>query len=143
VGVLLSTLVISNMKEIKNKGVVMVAGYIGFGFFLILFAMSPWLLLSLFLMGLVGVAAGASETTMETLLQTTVPDAMRGRVLSFRAFSIGASGSSGFYTGVVALFLGAPVAVAIGGGVLVLHGIRLTRGLSQRFLEHEPERDVA
>ena len=143
VGVLLSTLVISNMEDIKNKGVLMVTGYIGFGVFLILFAVSPWLLLSLFLMCLVGIAAGASETTMETLLQITVPDSMRGRVLSFRAFSIGASGSSGFYTGVVALFLGAPVAVAIGGGVLVLHGIRLTKGLPQRFLEYDSELDVA
>ena len=142
-GVLLSTLVISSRKEIKNKGLLLVAGYIGFGVFLILFAMSPWLLLSLVLMGLVGLSGAAAETSMDTLLQTTVPDAMRGRVLSFRVFSIGASLFSGFYTGGVALFLGAPLAIAIGGGVLVLHGIRLMRGLSIRFQEHLPERDIS
>ena len=142
-GVLLSTLVISSRKEIKNKGMLLVAGYIGFGVFLILFAMSPWLLLSLVLMGLVGFSGAAAETSMDTLLQTTVPDAMRGRVLSFRVFSIGASLFSGFYTGGVALFLGAPLAIAIGGGVLVLHGIRLMRGLSIRFQEHLPERDIS
>ena len=137
-GVLMSTLVISSMKEIKNKGLLLVAGYVGFGVFLIAFALSPWLLLSLVLMGLVGVSAGAAETSMDTLLQSTVPDEIRGRVMSFRAFSIGASGSSGFYTGGVALFLGAPVAIAIGGVVLVLHGIRMTKGLSRRFQEQPP-----
>ena len=142
-GVLLSTLLISSRKEIKNKGLLLVAGYIGFGVFLILFALSPWLLLSLVLMGLVGLSGAAAETSMDTLLQTTVPDAMRGRVLSFRVFSIGASLFSGFYTGGVALFLGAPLAIAIGGGVLVLHGIRLMRGLSIRFQEHLPERDIS
>jgi len=142
-GVLLSTLVISSRKEIKNKGLLLVVGYIGFGVFLILFAMSPWLLLSLVLMGLVGLSGAAAETSMDTLLQTTVPDAMRGRVLSFRVFSIGASLFSGFYTGGVAFFLGAPLAIAIGGGVLVLHGIRLMRGLPIRFQEHLPERDIA
>jgi len=142
-GVLLSTLLISSRKEIKNKGLLLVAGYIGFGVFLILFALSPWLLLSLVLMGLVGLSGAAAETSMDTLLQTTVPDAMRGRVLSFRVFGIGASLFSGFYTGGVALFLGAPLAIAIGGGVLVLHGIRLMRGLPIHFQEHLPERDIA
>ena len=134
-GILLSTLVISNMQEIKNKGYLLVSGYIGFGIFLILFAMSPWLILSLVLMGLVGVSAGAAEATIHTLLQTSVPDEMRGRVLSFRAFSFGASGSSGLYTGGIASFLGAPIAIAIGGAILVLHGIGMIRGLASRFLE--------
>jgi MFS family permease len=138
-GILVSTLVISNIGEITNKAVFMVAGYVGFGAFLVLFAVSPWLIVSLFLMSLVGLASGAAETTLETLLQTMVPDEMRGRVLSFRAFSIGASGLSGFYTGSIALLLGAPVAVAIGGGILVLNGVRMMKGISSRFSEHLPE----
>jgi len=139
VGILVSTLVIANVAEIKNKPALMVAGYIGFGGCLILFAMSPWLILSLVLMSLVGLSAGAAETSMDTLLQTTVPDKMRGRVMSFRAFSIGASGSSGFYTGGVALFFGAPIAIAIGGGMLVLNGIRMIRGVARVFLEPASE----
>ena len=137
-GFLISSLVISNIREINNKAVLLVAGYVGFGAFLILFAVSPWLIVSLLLMSFVGMSAGAAETSMDTLLQTTVPDEMRGRVLSFRAFSIGASGLSGFYTGTVALLLGAPVAVAIGGGVVVLNGIRMMKGLSSRFADHPP-----
>lgn len=143
IGILLSTLVISNMQEIKNKGYLLVSGYIGFGVFLILFAMSPWLILSLVLMGLIGISAGAAEATIHTLLQTTVPDEMRGRVLSFRAFSFGASGSSGFYTGGIASFLGAPIAIAVGGGILVLHGIGMIRGLGSRFLESPYEDNTA
>ena len=137
-GFLVSSLVISNIREINNKAALLVAGYVCFGAFLILFAVSPWLIISLLLMSFVGMSAGAAETSMDTLLQTTVPDEMRGRVLSFRAFSIGASGLSGFYTGTVALLLGAPVAVAIGGGVVVLNGIRMMKGLSSRFADHPP-----
>ena len=53
---------------------------------------------------------------------------MRGRVLSFQIVSWGASGFSGFHTGAIAALLGAPLAIAIGGGVVVLNGLRVLIG---------------
>ena len=87
------------------------------------------------MMALMGASAAVAETSMDTLLQTSVPDEMRGRVLSFQAFSFGASGTMGFYTGGVAVLLGAPIAIAIGGAVLVLHGAKMIKGITKRFEE--------
>ena len=74
---------------------------------------------------------------LETLLQTTVPDEMRGRVLSFQMFTWGATGVSGFYTRAIAALLGAPLAIAIGGGALVLNGLRLISTFAARYREGE------
>ena len=45
---------------------------------------------------------------------------------------------SGFQTGAIAALLGAPLAIGIGGGVLVLNGLRLVRTLASRYREDEP-----
>ena len=115
------------------------AGYIGFGVFLILFAMSPWLLVSMLLIAVAYSMVALYETTLSTLLQTSVPDEMRGRVLSFQTFTWGLTGASGFHTGTIATLLGAPVAIAVGGGILVLNGLRMVRGLPDRFRESHAE----
>jgi MFS family permease len=132
-GALISTLVMSSMNDIKNKGRVLMAGYIGFGVFLLLFAQSPWLPLSMLLLGMAYASVAVYETTLSTLLQTAVPDKMRGRVLSLQSFTWGVTGTSGFHTGAIATILGAPLAISIGGGVLVLNGVRMFRSIGRRF----------
>ncbi|MCH8870519.1 MAG: MFS transporter [Chloroflexi bacterium] len=136
-GALVSTLVLSGKGEIRNKGRVMTVGYVGFGFFLILFAQSPWLPLSMLLLAAAYASVAVYETTLSTLLQTAVPDEMRGRVLSLQSFTWGVTGASGFHTGAVAVLVGAPLAISIGGGALILNGLRMVRGLSRRFLEEQ------
>ena len=69
---------------------------------------------------------------LSTLLQTSVPNEMRGRVLSFQTFTWGLSGISGFQTGAIAVLLGAPLAIGIGGGILVLNGLRQVRSFATR-----------
>ena len=140
-GALITSLVLSNQGDMRNKGRVLLAGYIGFGVFLILFAMSPWLLVSMLLLAVAYSMVALYETTLSTLLQTSVPDEMRGRVLSFQTFTWGVTGTSGFHTGTIATLLGAPVTIAIGGGILVLNGLRMVRDLPNRF--QEPQAEVA
>ena len=136
-GALLSALLLSAIGDIKRKGVALVCGYIGFGAFLILFASSRSLLLSLLLIAAAWAAVALYETILSTLLQTSVPNEMRGRVLSFQTFTWGLSGLSGFQTGAIAARLGAPLAIGIGGGILVLNGLRLIRTLATRYREDQ------
>ena len=137
-GALLASLILSGMGDIRRKGLALIGGYTGFGVFLILFALSPWLALSLALIAIAYACVAMYETMLGTLLQTTVPDEMRGRVLSFQMFSWGFTGFAGFHTGAVATLLSAPVAIAIGGGVLVVNGLRLTRAFAGRYRDDEP-----
>ena len=132
-GALVSSLTLSAVGEGRNGGRLLVFGYIGFGACLVLFAASPWLPLSLVL--LVG-AYGSGvlyETTLVTVLQRAVPHDMRGRVMSIQSFTWGMTGFSGFYMGSIAALLSAPVAIAIGGSVLALNGLRVSRRIIRRY----------
>ena len=139
VGALITTLMLSSLGDVKHKGRLFVGGYVGFGLFLIFFAASPWLWLSLLFIALAYANVALYETLLSTLLQTAVPDAMRGRVISFQIFTWGVTGVSGFHTGAIASRLGARVAIALGGGVLILSGLRLFRRLATRYSEPAPE----
>ena len=139
VGALITTLVLSSLGDVKHKGRIFVGGYVGFGLFLMLFAASPWLWLSMLFLAFAYACVALYETLLSTLLQTTVPDAMRGRIISFQIFTWGVTGVSGFHTGAIAAILGAPVAIALGGGVLVINGLRLFRRLATRYSEPTPE----
>ena len=137
-GALLASLFISVVGDIRRKGLALILGNIGFGAFLILFALSEWLPLSLSLIATAYACVALYETMLGTLLQTAVPDEMRGRVLSFQMFSWGFTGFSGFHTGAIAALIGAPLAIAIGGGVVVLNGLRLIRTFAGRYREDLP-----
>lgn len=137
VGALIASLILSTGSDISNKGRLMIAGYVGIGVFLILFAWSPWFLLSLFMIAIANFMGAGSFTILETMLQTSVPDDMRGRVLSLQSFGFGMSGVTGFQTGAVAALLGAPVAITIGAGIVLANGLRLLRGASARFIDRQ------
>ena len=132
-GALLASLVISGVGDIRRKGLALIGGYIVFGAFLILFALSEWLMLSLILIAIAYASATLYETVLETLLQTSVPDEMRGRVLSFQMFTWGVTGVTGFYTGAIASLIGARLAISIGAGVVVLSGLGLLRSFAGRY----------
>ncbi len=126
-GALISSLTLSALGEGRSAGRLLVFGYMGFGAFLMLFAASSWLPLSLVLL-LAAYGSGVLyEATLITVLQRAVPHDMRGRVLSIQSFTWGMTGFSGFYTGSIATLLSAPVAIAIGGSVLALNGLRVSR----------------
>ena len=137
-GATVSTVILSYIGDFGDKGRLIGVGLGGFALFLVLYAFSPWFPLSLVLIALAYGLAMVYETTLSTLLQTVVPDEMRGRVLSFQAFTWGVTGLSGFHIGAIASVLGAPVAIAIGGGVVLANALRLARR-PMRFLETQAE----
>ena len=65
------------------------------------------------------------ETVVNAMLQTGVPYDMRGRVLSFQSMMWGVTGMTGFHTGALASFYGAPLAVGAGAVVVMLNAVRL------------------
>jgi uncharacterized membrane protein len=57
-----------------------------------------------------------SSVVRQTIIYTTTPDAMRGRVAGVNSFFIGCSGQLGsFRAGVMAAMIGAVGAVVVGG----------------------------
>ena len=127
VGASITSLLITLLPEVKNKGLMVTVGLTGFGLGLILFSTSDIFWISTILLGLTYAFGLCYETSINTMLQTTVSPGMRGRALSFQTFGWGFSGMAGFMTGTIAMFLGAPIAVAAGGTVVAIQGIRTAR----------------
>ena len=124
-GFVLSTAVISNVKDIEQKGWLVVGGAMLFSVFLTVFAGARVLPLALVALAAAYAMGAAFDSTLSTVLQGIVPDGMRGRIVSFQAFTWGVNGLAGFHTGALASRFGAPWAIVIGAVVLLLYTIRI------------------
>ena len=68
------------------------------------------------LLGLAGCAMIVNNALTNTMLQTGVPDRLRGRIMGFYSFMfVGMAPLGAFQAGFVAEHHGAPVAVGLGG----------------------------
>ena len=86
-----------------------------------MFAASRSFTLSLVVLALAGCAMILNNALTNTLLQTLVPDELRGRVMGFYSFVfVGLAPLGALQAGVLAEHFGAPWAVATGGIVTAL-----------------------
>ena len=87
-----------------------------FGLFTAIFGISQSIFLSIPMLMLMGACDMVSVSIRETIMQLWTPDSVRGRVNAVNSVFIGASNELGeFRAGVMAAWLGAQVAVAVGG----------------------------
>ena len=121
VGALLGALGIAVWSLRIPKGRTLVLGGTSFGLAIALFATSRSFTLSLVILALAGCAMILNNALTNTLLQTLVPDELRGRVMGFYSFVfVGLAPLGALQAGVVAEHVGAPWAVATGGLVTAL-----------------------
>jgi MFS family permease len=122
VGAMLGALAIAmNSARIRSAGRLMAVGGTAFGLLLVLFALSRSFAQSLLLLGLTGCAMIVNNALTNTMIQTIVPDELRGRVMGFYSFVfVGMSPLGAFQAGAVAERFGAPWAVGAGGAVCAL-----------------------
>ena len=81
-------------------------------------------MLSLVLIALVGFTQIAFSATANTTLQTVTPDHLRGRIMSVYMLVFAGSVPLGnLFTGGLAHFFGAPVALLAGGGLSLIAAI--------------------
>jgi MFS family permease len=109
-------MVLANRPVRRRAGAIMLWCVAGFGAATVVFAFSRNLPLSMAALVLVGATDMVSVVVRGTLVQTTTPDEMRGRVNSVELMFIGASNQLGqFESGVTAQWFGTVPAVALGG----------------------------
>ena len=121
VGAMLGALGLALTGQRTRKGPALLIGGAAYGALLIAFAASRAFLLALLLLALAGWAMIVTTALANTLLQTIVPDALRGRVMAFYAFVfVGMAPLGAFQAGLVGEHAGAPFAIGVGGaGCLV------------------------
>ena len=115
-GAMLGALAIAvNSRRIVHRGRLMMIGGTAFGVLVALFAFSHSFALSLGLLALAGCAMIVNNALTNTMLQTIVPDHLRGRVMGFYSFVfVGMSPLGAFQAGAFAERFGAPLAIGIG-----------------------------
>jgi MFS family permease len=116
----------------------------GFGLALILFSLSRDLWLSVALLVPAGFCMMVQMASANTLIQSMVPDRLRGRVMAVYAMMfLGMTPFGSLLAGLLAHPLGAPATVAIGGTICIIAAAvfawRLPgfRPLAHALLEHQ------
>jgi MFS family permease len=120
VGALAATLVMAARREVHGLGRWINFASTGFGASLILFSFSPSLPLSIALLLPAGFCMLIQMASSNTLIQTMVPDDLRGRVMSvYSMVFMGMAPFGALLAGAIAQRLGAPLTVAIGGATCI------------------------
>ena len=121
VGAVVGALGVAILSRRIPKGRTLVAAGTTFGLLVALFASSRLFALSVALLAFVGCAMIVNNALTNTMLQTLVPDGLRGRVMGFYSFMfVGMAPIGSFQAGAFAERFGAPWAVAAGGVVSAL-----------------------
>jgi MFS family permease len=129
VGAMLGALALAVAGRRVAKGAALLAGGAAFGALLVLCAAARAFGVALLLLALAGCAMIVTTALANTILQTLVPDALRGRVMAVYAFVfVGMAPLGAFLAGLLAEHTSASLAIALGGvACLVAAGLAAWR----------------
>ena len=127
IGGFVGALTVASLGRYRSKGRLMLAAVVGYGVSLSAFALSPNLQLAVVCLALVGITGVAYSATVGSLVQTLIPNEMRGRVMSFYQMSFGISGLSALPASAIAAAAGAPLTIAGCGALVVVSTLAIYR----------------
>ncbi len=121
VGHLGGTLLVAAASGVNRRGRIVVAGVVSFAVGIILFAASGNIVLSFALIFLLGLVVAVYGTLNDTLVQTLVDDAYRGRVLAVYSMFWGLTPIGALEAGFLANHVGVQTALAINGALVLCY----------------------
>ena len=140
IGGVLGTVIILFFGDIKRKGQLALWSFLAYALALGIFAQSTHMSLSLFLLGVLGLANSLQAVMRQTSFHLLTPDHVRGRAFSvFNMFSQGANSVGAAEIGFMASLLGAPGSLLFGcalGGLLTLGCWAMMPGLRKFGMDH-------
>jgi MFS family permease len=119
-GAVVTLLLLTRFSPMQHAWRNLLYAVTGFGLSILVFAVSPWMGLSVAMLFISGAFDSVSVVIRATILQVMTPDEMRGRVLAVNGIFLASSNELGaFESGVAAKLMGT-VPSAIFGGVMTL-----------------------
>ncbi|MGQ9635988.1 MAG: MFS transporter [Bryobacteraceae bacterium] len=132
-GALLGALRVAAKTGVRGLGRQVRYASAGFGLSLLVFSMSRRLELSILLLVPTGFSLMTQMACSNTLIQSTVPDRIRGRIMALYSMMImGMAPFGSLLAGSLAQQLGAPATVALGGVVCLSASVFYWRQLASR-----------
>jgi MFS family permease len=123
IGALLGALLLASRTHLKGLNRWVAISAMSFGALLMAFAYSRTYRLSLLLLVFVGFSVMIENGSSNTLIQSMVPDVLRGRVMSvYSMMFMGMAPIGSLLAGAAAARVGAPMTVATGGMLCLLCG---------------------
>jgi MFS family permease len=123
-GALLGTFYLASRSSVRGLGRVIAGASALFGAGLVAFSFSRDVRLSSLLLLVTGFGVVVTTAGINTFLQTLVDEEMRGRVMSlFTMAFVGMSPLGSLLAGWLAVRIGAPAAIGLGGGVCIVVAI--------------------
>ncbi len=121
VGAFASTLVLASIGNLQHRGRLLFASGLVSGVSLVAVGLSGHTLAASVALGFVGASMMLYMTTNNTMMQSIIPDRMRGRVMSVLMMEFGLTPLGALGAGALAEKAGAPLAlVSMGGAIIVI-----------------------
>ena len=118
IGALIGSLIVASMARVRRKGLLLTAGSLVFPAVLVVFAFSRSFWISLAALCVIGVAFVSQNATGNTLIQSVVPDSLRGRVMAvYTLMFFGTAPFGALQAGAIAQAFGPAAGVAVGAGI--------------------------
>jgi MFS family permease len=121
IGALIGTIAVAMLSGIRNRGVIVICGVGAFGLAVILFGLSRNLYLSVAIVLVMGLVVSTYGTLNDTLVQTLVDDAYRGRVLAVYSMFWGLTPIGSLEAGYIARTFGIGEALVLNGFLVILY----------------------
>ncbi len=118
-GALMATFVLASFTSLRRRGLILLLGGIVQGLGLVLFGFSPYYLVSVVLLLVLGASNEVFMALNNTLIQETITDEVRGRVMSLREVCFGLGPAGSLVSGALAGSMGGPFALLIAGGISI------------------------
>jgi MFS family permease len=130
VGSLIAAIQLSLREGVRGLGRVVAIAPIIYGLGMIAFSVSRSIWLSALLLAIMGFGSLLQSAASNTIIQTLVPNEMRGRVMSIYIMSfLGMISFGNLYQGNLVDFIGAPATVAVNGVICVVVSVLYARQL--------------
>jgi len=126
VGALAGALILASLGDVQRKGWMLTAGNLVFPAMIIVVALSRSFHLTIACLVVAGLGFMTQNATTNTLVQTTVPDGLRGRVMSvYMMVFLGFYPIGSLIAGTVAERFGLSAGAAFGGAIGLAYGLYL------------------
>jgi MFS family permease len=120
IGAIVTLMLLARFSPMQHAWRNLLLSVTGFGVSILVFAISPWMGVSVFMLFLSGAFDSVSVVIRATILQIMTPDEMRGRVIAVNGIFLASSNELGaFESGLAAKIMGT-VPSAVFGGIMTL-----------------------
>jgi len=137
-GAIVTVIALARFSVVKNPWRNLLIATTGFGIWTLIFAVSPWMVLSVLALFMSGAFDSISIIIRQTVLQLMTPDNMRGRVMAVSGIFVSSSNELGaFESGFAARLMGT-VPSAVFGAVTTLVIVAVVFSRSKELLKVQP-----